>query len=174
MGKELKGALRIARRGRRHSNAPWFTSLRSDAPAARRAVLHCGRRVSRSRPAGHADEPHIFLQVEAELADFRWWAIVDTAAPWCVVVPAIQTHSDSARGTTALSTRLGVVRGEVHRVPLILFADEGRAITVDATVFASSDWRGPNFVGYQGFLERLRFAVDPDATVLLRQTVGAR
>ena len=113
-------------------------------------------------PAGHADEPHIYLQVGTDLADFRWWAIVDTAAPWCVVVPAIADALGlSTRDRRRLSTRFGVMRGEVHRVPLILLADAGGAMRIDATVFASADWPGPNFVGYQGFLERLRFAVDP-------------
>ena len=42
-------------------------------------------------------------------------------------------------------------------------ADEGESCEVDATLFVSRDWVYGNFVGYSGFLERIRFAVDPGA-----------
>lgn len=115
-------------------------------------------------PTGRTEEPYIYIQVGAELLNIWWFAIVDTAAPWCVVEPGIaEVLGLSTREEKALSTRLGVVRGELHRVPLLLHADEGKPLLIDATVFASHQWAGPNVLGYQGFLERLRFAVDPAA-----------
>jgi hypothetical protein len=36
---------------------------------------------------------------------------------------------------------------------------------VDATIFVSPDWHGPNFIGYQGLLQRIRFAVDPETNL---------
>jgi hypothetical protein len=30
---------------------------------------------------------------------------------------------------------------------------------------SSPDWRGPNFLGYQGLLQRIRFAVDPEVNL---------
>jgi hypothetical protein len=117
-----------------------------------------------SDPAGRSEMPYIYVQIGAEQPSLWWFALVDTAAPWCVVDPALaEVLGLSTRSDTALSTRLGVVRGELHRVPLVLFADQGRALTVEATVFASSHWSGPNVIGYQGFLERVRFAIDPGA-----------
>jgi hypothetical protein len=62
---------------------------------------------------------------------------------------------------SALSTRIGIVRGQLHRLDLVLAPDVGEGLAVAATVFASADWSGPSILGYQGFLERIRFAVDP-------------
>jgi hypothetical protein len=64
-----------------------------------------------------------------------------------------------------LSTRLGLIRGDLYRIPLVLFADDGQDLGVDATVLLSPDWTGPNFLGYQGLLQRIRFAVDPETNL---------
>ena len=47
----------------------------------------------------------------------------------------------------------------------MLHADEGESLDVEATVFQSPDWRGPSFLGYQGLLQRIRFAVDPETNL---------
>jgi len=64
-----------------------------------------------------------------------------------------------------MSTRFGLIRGTLHRGPIRLHADEGEPLDVDATVFISPDWQGPNFLGYEGFLQRIRFAVDPETNL---------
>ncbi len=53
--------------------------------------------------------------------------------------------------------------GALYRVPVKLLADEGEPLQMEATVFLSPDWQGPNFIGYEGLLQRIRFAVDPQA-----------
>ena len=60
-----------------------------------------------------------------------------------------------------ISTRVGPVKGHLVRVPIALAADEGESVELDATVFVSSAWTHGTFLGYLGFLERLRFALDP-------------
>ena len=42
-----------------------------------------------------------------------------------------------------------------------LVADEGDSVEVDSTVFVSVNGPAGNFIGYTGFLERIRFAIDP-------------
>jgi predicted aspartyl protease len=115
-------------------------------------------------PLGRSDEARIWVRVGASAGTLRWLALVDTGAPWCIVDGMI---ADALRLTThedaGLETRFGLLRGELHRVPVMLFADEGEPLIIDATVFASARWTGPNVIGYHGFLERLRFAVDPGA-----------
>jgi hypothetical protein len=66
------------------------------------------------------------------------------------------------REKVALSTRFGLLRGSLYRVPVRLPADEGDPLDLEATVFFSPEWRGPSFVGYEGLLQRIRFAVDPE------------
>jgi hypothetical protein len=96
-------------------------------------------------------------------------AVVDTGAPWCIFEPTVA--QDLARcfiplqWQVSLSTRLGLVRGALYRGMITIPADEGDSIDVESTVFLSPDWRGPNFIGYQGLLQRIRFAVDPEANL---------
>ncbi|HEY3569200.1 MAG TPA: hypothetical protein VGP73_14815 [Thermoanaerobaculia bacterium] len=65
-----------------------------------------------------------------------------------------------------MSTRLGSFRGDLYRGPLFFEAREGEPLDVEATVFVSSDWPpGMNFLGYEGLLQRIRFAVDPEVNL---------
>jgi hypothetical protein len=64
----------------------------------------------------------------------------------------------------SLSTRLGLVNGQLKRTTITIIADDGNSIDVEATVFVSADWTAGNFLGYAGLLERVRFAVDRKRT----------
>ena len=64
-----------------------------------------------------------------------------------------------------LSTRLGRFAGTLYRGLITLTVDEGEPLEVDAMVFLTPDWRGPNFLGYEGLLQRIRFAVDPESNL---------
>ncbi len=90
--------------------------------------------------------------------------MVDTAAPWCILKPSlgkiVRPHLEELPGEVTLSTRVGRIEGSLFCGPVTLVADEGDTLTIGATFFLSSDWPGGNFVGYQGFLDRLRFAFD--------------
>jgi hypothetical protein len=94
-------------------------------------------------------------------------AVVDTAAPWCIFEPEVGSlfaqDREPMQSGVALSTRLGVLRGDLYRAQVTLPADEGRSLNVEATAFVTPDWPGPNFLGYQGLLQRIRFAVDPES-----------
>lgn len=92
-------------------------------------------------------------------------AVVDTAAPWCIFEPGVAAalrRTFSPLRNVVLSTRLGRFGGTLYRGSITLVAEEGENLDVDSTVFISPDWRGPNFLGYEGFLQRIRFAVDPE------------
>lgn len=96
--------------------------------------------------------------------------ILDTGAPVCILEPekaaplglkledALQSYELNIRGNTYF--------GHVHRITITLEALEGQPLSTDATVFVPEleHWQSysfPNFLGLQGFLERIRFAVDP-------------
>jgi hypothetical protein len=53
----------------------------------------------------------------------------------------------------------------LYRVPITFPGLLGEALDLQATVFVSTDWPGGNFLGYQGLLQRIRFAVDPEANL---------
>jgi len=116
--------------------------------------------------ASPVTEARIVVPVELKSVAKPVLAVVDTAAPWCIFEPSVAEslvrNSLPILRQTVLSTRMGLIEGAVYRDVLRIPADEGEPLDVDATIFLSPEWRGPNFIGYQGLLQRIRFAVDPE------------
>ncbi len=118
-------------------------------------------------PEATSVEPRIYVRIE--LFGFEILAMVDTAAPWCILEPtlgdAIRPYVEELSGARRLSTRMGSFVGRLYRGPITLVADEGEELEIEVTFFLSSEWPGGNFVGYLGFLDRLRFAIDAQANL---------
>jgi len=114
---------------------------------------------------GPEPTPKIFVKVLPGHAPVPLLAQLDTAgAAWSVLDGEIAEALgllQQAGPIIRLSTRSGTIHGKLIRTPLTLVADEGESFEVDATLFVSRDWTRGNFWGYSGFLERIRFAVDP-------------
>ncbi len=101
--------------------------------------------------------------------------IVDSGAPWCLINPEFYdawglefekdyepAHAMWIRGMRWL--------GHLTRTNLILKADDGESLIVAATFFIPAIqsfeiWNYPNFLGLDGFLNRIRYAVDPAENV---------
>jgi len=102
-------------------------------------------------------------------------AIVDTGAPWCIIDPAIVRRTGTAtRKGYKLGEKLMIrgmwYEGEIIRMLFSLEAERGENLNVDATVFVPTlppgvAWPHPNFIGLGGFLDRIRFAVDPSENI---------
>jgi hypothetical protein len=102
-------------------------------------------------------------------------AIVDTGAPWCIFDPELIATlgidgDDGYRPESALNIRGTRYEGVLVRAPLTLLADEGDDLTISATIFLpdwneGDSWYFPNFIGLDGCLNRIRFAVDPVESV---------
>ena len=92
-------------------------------------------------------------------------AMLDTGAQWTLIgrelIELLGDELGEGLDTITMSTRLGRFHGTLHRLPIRLLADRGTDITVDSTCVALKEWEGPNVLGFTGFLERLRFALDP-------------
>jgi hypothetical protein len=108
------------------------------------------------------------IGVKVQLGDWETpiLAILDTGADWSVLNTETAEELDlfAVQGEPiTLSTRFGRIAGYLVQAPVILLADDGDSLRVDATVFISTDWptRAGTFLGYSGLLERIRFAVDP-------------
>jgi len=98
-------------------------------------------------------------------------AIVDTGAVWCIlrrdvvsrcreeIVETIcREYPRRIQGRTIIGT--------LHRMRMYLPADEGLALEIEATVFEPDEGQYvgmPNIIGLSGFLDRIRFAVNPAA-----------
>lgn len=92
-------------------------------------------------------------------------AMVDTGAPWCIFEPEIgemiRGELDVIREGAFLHTRLGRFQGTLGQGRLRVVAEEGESLDIMVLMFLSPDWPGGNFIGYEGVLDRIRFAVDP-------------
>lgn len=123
-----------------------------------------------SRPATVRETAsRIFLQVEIEGEMTE--AALDTGGVYFICNPSIANHLGldvrDALEEKIVNIRGSSVVGNLHRVNITFFADEGQGVEVDVTAFIPNDTREerwaelPCFLGWQGCLERLRFAVDP-------------
>jgi hypothetical protein len=108
----------------------------------------------------------LFLQVE--IAGVTSPAVVDTGAAYLIVDPTIAgrvgLQHAAALDRDELVIRGFRCRGSLHRVPVTLVASDGESLTFEATAFlpeteTQGDWTLPSFLGWQGCLERIRFAV---------------
>ncbi len=115
-------------------------------------------------PPGSSERtPKIFVRIQAESIDGVIFAQLDTGAPWSILDAEVaETLSLLGRmgEPKRISTRLGYFNGHLERTLLVLIADEGESVSIEATVWVSPDWPGGTFLGYGGLLERVRFAVD--------------
>ena len=91
--------------------------------------------------------------------------MIDTGAAWSVVggrlAVSLEREVTDQGLSERMSMRFGTIRGNLHRLPVRLLAEEGDDIEIDAKVLVAPEWPGPLVLGYGGFLERLRIALDP-------------
>lgn len=109
----------------------------------------------------------VMVSVRCQLEDFPRHdvAFLDTGAS----IPVI--GGESARRlrnrpvekqNVTMHTRLGEISGDIVRMTITLIADQGQDLPIESSVLLAEEWDGPEIVlGYEGFLDRLRFALDP-------------
>lgn len=101
----------------------------------------------------------------SEASQSSFLALFDTGAHFCIlhdeVVELIRGELDEPIGAMKLRTARGLMEGELYRHPIRLVAEVGRDLVIDSTLYVVPGWRGPNFLGYSGALDRLRFALNP-------------
>lgn len=104
--------------------------------------------------------------VSCTLGDLPTLAFLDTGSQRSVIGGAIAEllggQLGASLGREAVSTRLGRVEGDLHRLPITLIATEGSALAFEATALIAPTWSGPPVVlGFYDALERVRLAFDP-------------
>lgn len=97
--------------------------------------------------------------------------VVDTGTPYVILAPRI-ARLVGLIPEFALSRERMLIRGvrldgSIYRFNMTLVANVGEDLELQATIFvpdAEEEWGDfPSFIGLGGFLERIRFAVDPSA-----------
>jgi hypothetical protein len=134
------------------------------------------------RPATeHETAPRIIIEVEIHGIETQ--AMVDTGGVFLIRTPTVakllRLDAQEALGEDVVVLRGIRITGNLHRVNLTLAAEEGRSLTVEATALIPHEQREeqwvedlPCFLGLQGCLERLRFAVDPSTEKFYFGPVG--
>ena len=97
-------------------------------------------------------------------------AVVDTGAPYSILDPLIAKQigfsPEMTLERTAVTVRGVKLRGSLIRLSTTLQAEVGENLTIDSTTFipdSEEQWNQfPSFIGQAGFLERIRFAIDPN------------
>jgi hypothetical protein len=128
----------------------------------------CGRaRFSDYPPVRTEPTPKVYVKVQFGDRSQPWLAQLDTGAAWSILAPDVARAagiSFESEYPAGLSTRFGIKRGNLVRIPFTLIADEGDPLLTEGTFFISPDWPpGRTFLGYSGLLDSIRFALDPQA-----------
>ena len=112
------------------------------------------------------------ILVDVKIGSFEVQAYLDTGAVYMICAPeigdALQLSETDNVGSERLLFRGTRYHGMLYRVPLMLLAEEGKPLEIDATTFipqARPDQVWPRefrcILGMAGCFERLRFAIDP-------------
>lgn len=94
-------------------------------------------------------------------------ALCDTGAEWSVVggdtAGLLEEYFGPPIRSVSMHTRFGTFPGELRKLDIHLLADPdmGADVRVESTVLVIKAWPGPTVLGFHGFLEKLRFALDP-------------
>ena len=95
-------------------------------------------------------------------------AQLDTGAAWSVLESDVAAELGLLNRVDEekkrLLTPLGMREGHLVRLPFALVADEGDSLHTEGVFFVCGDWPlDLTFLGYSGLLDRIRFALDPQA-----------
>ncbi|HSN97239.1 MAG TPA: hypothetical protein VLS89_03040 [Candidatus Nanopelagicales bacterium] len=95
-------------------------------------------------------------------------ALLDTGAQWSVVggelAAELEQEAEEEGREIVLHSRLGQVKGRICRLGVTLVAEEGADLLVQASLVISPEWPAPPVLGYGGFLDRIRFGLDPGSS----------
>lgn len=119
-----------------------------------------------SLPSTPNRSARVYVRVAVPGMDETFLALLDTGAEWSVLDREIAEQvgiADAEGEVITLRHKEGATDGKLVRTTVTMIADEGDALDVDATVFVPDNaWpSGRNFIGYSGFLEKIRIGLDP-------------
>jgi hypothetical protein len=126
----------------------------------------CGVCALSCRPIRESDSS-LRILIPVKIGNIETQAVVDTGGVYlcCDKQTAQDLRLDPAVGleTLTLIGGMGKIRGSLHRISLTLVPDRGQGLELQVTAFIPHQdeiWNLPSLLGFQGCLERLRFAID--------------
>jgi predicted aspartyl protease len=127
--------------------------------------------------AGYGSQNHIVVTLalnQDKSLSIR--AIIDTGAKWCIVDPAIaedwEKHFFNVYDPHETMRIRGIeFNGKIAHADIVLNASNGSDLILTARFFIPrlsphQIWNMPNFIGLDGMLNYMRFAIDPSESVV--------
>jgi hypothetical protein len=121
-----------------------------------------------SHPA-HAVDRLARIHLHIHMGGVDAQAVLDTGGAYLVLSPemAEEVGLGSPIHSDRISIRGFAFTGSIHRIPVTIPADAGEPLTFEATAFVpelgpEETWPLPSYLGWQGCLDRIRFAIDPN------------
>jgi hypothetical protein len=96
--------------------------------------------------------------------DEAYMALLDTGATWSIIGGEMAQDFEGLPvdgPSITINSRFGDLTGDLKTLNITLVANHGDDLLVESTVFISKDWPGSLVLGFHGFLEKLRIALDP-------------
>jgi hypothetical protein len=107
----------------------------------------------------------LIVAARCRLGTLETEALLDTGAEWSLfggeLAEALEREADDEGRDIVMHTRRGRVDARMYRLDIALIADDGEDLRISASVLLAPSWDGPPVLGYRGFLERIRFGIDP-------------
>lgn len=131
-----------------------------------RGNVQWSRGANRYRVSEQHKDRQLVVAVECLVGDSpsREMALLDTGAEWSVIggeLAEIVNAGPAMSEPIRMSTRLGIITGQLREVPVTFLAEEGADVRIEAMALIAPEWSGPLVLGYRGFLEKARIALDP-------------
>lgn len=132
-------------------------------------IFACSR-TSYTDQIGEHPESRIYVLVQFDTLP-KTFAVLDTGTPWCILneeqaKELNPNYKDEAIDTKCVNIRGEKTEGVLIRLPVTICAEQGVDIIIEGTVFVPQDERDlPNFIGLDGFLSRIKFAINPQSNV---------
>lgn len=112
----------------------------------------------------------VYVRIAVGAPALTTMAMLDTGSTYSVldadIAELIGAFDEADAPLVDLATRHGLLRGSLVRRRVWLLAEEGDSLEVEATFWVAREWRYGHFLGYTGFLQRIRFALDPQSNQL--------
>lgn len=112
----------------------------------------------------------VYVRISVGAPALTTLAMLDTGSTYSVLdadmAEQLGAFDEADAPVVDLATRHGLLRGSLVRRRVWLLAEEGTSLQVDATFWVAREWRYGHFLGYTGFLQRIRLALDPQSNQL--------
>ncbi len=108
-----------------------------------------------------------FTETDPRLSGHLIEAVLDTGGIYFIcnsdILSEMEIDPDESLGPQVIHVRGGKILGYLFRLQLTFKAEAGmgESLSIEITALVSDEWMLPPYLGFQGCMERMKFAIDP-------------